>query len=443
MTVMSATAGSVAKNFSPEAFQKFVDGRNEPEWLTELRRSAYETFTSKAWPSRKEEEWMRTDIRGFKLDRFPLPGSDQEIPADLPTGLLSAGVEVGGRIVSYNGRTVRSELSDELKAQGVIYGSIAEVAASHEDLLRKFLFQNEFDPHFDRFSALHASFFSCGQVLYVPKGVCVREPLYALSILGENGSDFGHNLVILEDGAEATMLSETASLDQSAHGLHCGAIDLVAGSGANLRYVNLQNWGQGVWHFAQQKAQLGRDAHLLWTLGALGSRLAKVNQHVVMAGEGADCEVNGVMFTEAKQHLSYHTLQHHKAPSCRSNFLYKAALQDHSRTVWRGMIKVDTKAQKTDGYQRNDNLLLTEHSRADSIPGLEIEADDVRCTHGATTGRVDDEQVFYAQCRGFTRNEAVRLIVTGFFQQVFDRISLTTVRDALSEAIARRVRNYD
>jgi Fe-S cluster assembly protein SufD len=226
-------------------------------------------------------------------------------------------------------------------------------------------------------------------------------------------------------------------------GLYCGATELIVGSNARLRFVNLQDWSQNVWHFAHQQAVVNRDSSLQWTVGALGSRLSKVNQQVSLVGEGAECQVNGVMFTEAKQHLSYHTLQHHVAPHCRSDFLYKAALQDKSRTVWRGMIKVDQKAQKTDGYQRNDNLLLSNRARADAIPGLEIEADDVRCTHGATTGRVDDELIFYAQTRGFTRREAVRLVVTGFFQQVFDRITIESVRDALGHAIARRVREYE
>jgi Fe-S cluster assembly protein SufD len=149
------------------------------------------------------------------------------------------------------------------------------------------------------------------------------------------------------------------------------------------------------------------------------------------------------MFTEHKQHLSYHTLQHHEQAETTSDFLYKAALQDDSRTVWRGMIKVDKPAQQTDGYQRNDNLLLSRTARADSIPGLEIEADDVRCTHGSTSGRVDEELIFYAQCRGFTRKEAIRMIVTGFFQQVFDRITIESVREALAVAIARRVRDYE
>ena len=168
-----------------------------------------------------------------------------------------------------------------------------------------------------------------------------------------------------------------------------------------------------------------------------------MNQHVALVGPGAATQVNGVMFTEGKQHLAYHTLQHHEAPSCHSDLLYKGALQDKSRLVWRGMIKVDRDAQKTNGYQRNDNLMLSEEARADSIPGLEIEADDVRCTHGATTGRVDDEQIFYCRCRGLTRKEAIRTVVEGFFQQVFDRITIDSVRDALAEAIRRRVREFD
>ncbi|MCR4414221.1 MAG: SufD family Fe-S cluster assembly protein, partial [Thermoguttaceae bacterium] len=185
-----------------------------------------------------------------------------------------------------------------------------------------------------------------------------------------------------------------------------------------------------------------RDARLQWIIGALGSRLAKVNQHVAMIGPGADVQVNGVMFTEGKQHLSYHTLQHHQAPECKSDLLYKGALQDRSHIVWRGMIRVDRDAQKTDGYQRDDNLILSETARVDSIPGLEILADDVRCTHGATAGRVEDEMIFYAQSRGLSRKEAVRMVVAGFFQQVFDRITIESVRDALGEAIGRRVREY-
>ena len=228
---------------------------------------------------------------------------------------------------------------------------------------------------------------------------------------------------------------------ETPRGLHLGAVELIQKPGSHLRYVNLQEWGHKTYNFAHQKATVDRDATLQWTLAAMGSLLSKVNQSVDLVGPGADSQVNGVMFTEGRQHVAYHTLQHHRAPSCHSDFLYKAAQQDKSRTVWRGMIKVDKEAQKTDGYQRNDNLVLSQPSRADSIPGLEIEADDVRCTHGSTTAKVDEEQIFYARCRGFTRKEATRMIVSGFFQQIFDRITIESVRDALADAIARQVRD--
>jgi Fe-S cluster assembly protein SufD len=277
----------------------------------------------------------------------------------------------------------------------------------------------------------------------VPKGVRVDEPLHSLAALAVGGVDLAKVMVILEPGAEATLLSETASMDANGGGLHCGSIELIVEQGARLRYVNLQNWGHEVWHFAHQKAHVGREGRLQWTIGALGAKLAKVNQHVAMTGPDAEVQVNGVMFTEGRQHLSYNTHQHHMAPYCRSDLLYKSALQDRSRTVWRGMIKVDKVAQRTDAYQRNDNLMLSRDARADSIPGLEIEADDVRCTHGSTSGRVDEGQVFYAMARGFTRREAVRMIVAGFFQQVFDRITIESVRDALGEAIGRRVSDIE
>ena len=435
--IESATTG-----FTQQAFDAFLNDRTEPPWLVAQRRSAWSTYSSKQLPNRGEEEWMRTDIRLLKLDQYGIPGNGT-IVDDLPTGLLSEGVQVGGRCTAVNGCSRRAEVQSKWTKKGVLFGSLDQMVQQHGDMLRPHLMTRAFDPHYDKFSALHAACWSSGAVLYVPRGVVVDEPFHVQSILADGGVDLGHVLVILEDDAEATVLSETASTGSVGGGMHCGATELILGPASRLRYVSLQNWDQRVWHFAHQKAIVERDAGLQWTIGALGSRLAKVNQHVDLVGEGGHCQVNGTMFTEGRQHLSYHTRQHHLAASCKSDFLYKAALQDKSRTVWRGMIKVDAAAQKTDGYQRNDNLLLSNQARADAIPGLEIEADDVRCTHGSTTGRVDEEMLFYARARGFTRKEAVRMIVTGFFQQIFDRITIDSVRDALGQAIARRVREYD
>ncbi|MGH7135477.1 MAG: Fe-S cluster assembly protein SufD [Pirellulales bacterium] len=433
------TETALASGFTREAFEAFLSARHEPNWLTQMRSEAWEAFEAMELPSRREEEWMRTDIRLFKLDRFGMP-PDLVPGLPIPPALLTEGVGLAGRTSSLNSRVVEAGLDSSAAGQGVLFGSLEELVAEHGDLLRPHLFKIS-NPRADKFAALHAACWSGGVLVYVPRGVRVEKPFHTLSGLAAGGGDLSHALIVLEDGAEATVLAETAGDDQA--NLHCGSIEIVVGAGAKLRYVNLQNWGAGTWHFAHQRAVVHRDGALQWTIGALGSRLAKVNQHVALVGEGANTQVNGVMFTEGKQHLSYHTLQHHRAAYCRSDLLYKGALQDHSHLVWRGMIKVDPGAQKTNGYQRNDNLILTETARADSIPGLEIEADDVICTHGATAGRVDDQQIFYARCRGLTRNEAVRMIVAGFFQQVFDRITIDSVREALGHAIGRRIREYD
>jgi Fe-S cluster assembly protein SufD len=433
----------VSTGFSQAAFDAFVSARREPAWLSAMRREAWRRFQELPMPSVRDEEWMRTDIRLFKLDRFHPPDvltdSDRELAESAPHALLASGVDLAGLTVNIDSRSVEAELSAELRDRGVLFGSLDALVDGHGELLRPYFERHVVDPFKDKFSALHAAFWCGGTLLYVPKGVRIEQPLHSLSAIAEAGIDLGKTLVILDEGAEATLLSETASASADGGGLHCGSIELIVEKAARLRYVNLQNWGHEVWHFAHQKAHVGREGRLQWTIGALGSRLAKVNQHVAMTGPDAEVQVNGVMFTEARQHLSYNTHQHHQAAYCKSDLLYKAALQDRSRTVWRGMIKVDRDAQRTDAYQRNDNLMLSRDARADSIPGLEIEADDVRCTHGSTSGRVDEQQVFYAMTRGYTRREAVRMIVAGFFQQVFDRITIESVRDALGEAIGRRV----
>ncbi|MEC9091750.1 MAG: Fe-S cluster assembly protein SufD [Planctomycetota bacterium] len=433
--------------FDEKGFEEFIGSRNEPVWLIDQRKQAWQKFQDLSWPTTADEEWMRTDIRLFDLTKFAIPmtstATTEENATEITKGQLGKGVELGGKSVTLNGLAHSSWLDDDLREKGVVFGNLSDLANPHAEIIRKFLFQKALRHDLDRFAALHAACWSSGTILYVPRNVTISKPLHIQSLLGEGKTDLGHTLVVLDEGAEATVLAESSSLTEMANGLHCGGIELIVGDRANLRFVNLQDWGRKVWHFAHQKAVVGRDANLQWTIGALGSRLAKVNQHVALDGVGANCQVNGVMFTEGKQHLSYHTLQHHLQPNCTSDFLYKGALQDTSRTVWRGMIKVDNRAQQTDGYQRNDNLLLSQASRADSIPGLEIEADDVRCTHGSTSGRVDEELIFYAQCRGYTRQEAIRMIVAGFFQQIFDRVTLENVRVALGEAIARRVRDYE
>lgn len=432
-------------SFDSAGFENFQQDRREPAWLKALRQNAWEKATALSWPERRHEEWLRTDIRIFQIQRYSLPE-----PSSVETELtdlsnvhqLRDGVDTAGEIETLDSRILNASLNDAWKEQGVLFGSLEEHCETHEELVREHLFSIS-DIEHDKFSAIHAAVWSGGQILYVPRGVVIDQPLHIGNVVSEGGTDTTHTLVILEEGAEATLLHECNSVDRNGSGLHLGGIEIIQKPNSHLRYVNLQEWGHKTFNFAMQKAQVDRDATLQWTLAAMGSQLTKVNQSVDLVGSGANSQVNGVMFTEARQHIAYHTLQHHKAADCRSDFLYKSAQQDNSRTVWRGMIKVDPEAQKTDGYQRNDNLVLSSAARADSIPGLEIEADDVRCTHGSTTAKVDEEQIFYARCRGFTRKEATRMIVNGFFQQIFDRITIDSVRDALGDAIARQVREYE
>ena len=434
--------------FDSAGFESFVASRSQPDWLLAVRREAWQHAEAMQWPDRRHEEWIRTDIRTFQIQKYPVPAQvDAAAKVDVPVEMesihqLRSGVDLAGAIETFDSQLVSESLDESLAEKGVVFGSLERLAAEHPDLVRQYLF-TAFDPDYDKFAALHAAFWSGGQFLYVPRGVVIDRPLHIGSVMSDGGCDTSHTLIVLDEGAEATVLHECNSVTSDAKGLHLGAIEVIQKPGSHLRYVNLQEWGHKSFNFAHQQASIGRDSTLQWTIAAMGSMLTKVNQTVELTGPGANSQVNGVMFTEARQHLAYHTLQHHRAVNCHSDFLYKAAQQDQSRTVWRGMIKVDKEAQKTDGYQRNDNLVLSPSARADSIPGLEIEADDVRCTHGSTTAKVDEEQIFYARCRGFTRKEATRMIVSGFFQQIFDRITIDSVREALGAAIARQVREYE
>jgi Fe-S cluster assembly protein SufD len=331
--------------------------------------------------------------------------------------------------------------ADSSRLGGALFVDLNQAVRDHPELVRRYLLTEAVTPDDDIFAALHAAFWTGGTLLYVPKGVRVEAPLFSLVGLSREGRvDLGHTLVVLEEGAEATLVRETAAAGAGdSPGLHVGALEVVQGQGSRFRLVNIQNWDTATWHFSRERAVVGRDASIQWTVGALGSRLAKVNQEVALCGPGASAQVNGVMFTTGRQHLAYFTRQDHMAPHTQSDLLYKAGLKDRSRIVWKGMIRVEKDAQRTDAYQKNDNLVLSETARADSIPGLEIEANDVRCTHGATAGRVDEDMIFYAQTRAIPRETAVRLIVEGFFANVYDRITLEPVQETLRQAVASKL----
>jgi Fe-S cluster assembly protein SufD len=438
----TTTAPAATGGFTEAAFEAFLKTRDEPGWLLDRRREAFEAFRTLPWPTARDEEWRRTDIRALKLDAFAPPPAATPDPADsaalAPLWSALSGHYATG-VQQVNGLATRQP--DAAKLGGALFLDLGRAAKEQPELLKRFLFTEAVSGREDAFSALHAAFWTGGTLLYVPRGVKIEAPLFSLVGLARGGRvDMDHTLVVLEEGAEATFVRETAGRDRAgATALHAGAVELIVGRGARLRFVNIQNWDDATWHFSRERALVGPDAALQWTVGGLGSRLAKVNQEVALTGEGARAQVNGVMFTTGRQHLAYFTRQDHAAPHTTSDLLYKCGLKDRSRVVWKGMIRVEKDAQRTDAYQKNDNLVLSDAARADSIPGLEIEANDVRCTHGATAGRVDEDMIFYAQARGVSRETAIRLIVEGFFANVYDRITLEPVRETLRQAVAAKL----
>jgi Fe-S cluster assembly protein SufD len=274
----------------------------------------------------------------------------------------------------------------------------------------------------------------------VPRGVVLERPLYVrIANAVEDGSVFWRLLVEVEEGANATLIEEYVSASPDLPGYTNAAVELFVGQSAKLEYVSLQNLSRETWHFASHHARVERDSELDWVAGGFGSKKGKVRIQNDLAGQGATSRVTGAYFADGEQHLDYDTFQEHIAPNTTSDFAFKGALRDRATAVWRGMIRVEKDAQRTNAYQENRNLMLSKQAHADSIPGLEILANDVRCTHGATLGQVDREQLFYLMARGLSRAEAERLIVRGFFQDILDRIELEPVREALGSALEARI----
>ncbi len=404
------------------------------------RQKAWEIFSALPLPDTNEEAWRRTDIRHLDPARFRLPTPEEgaalpPVPQDLLAPLVDA--EHGGQMV-FTAAGVQTTLEADIAAQGVVFTDFATAERTHPEILQKILGQ-VVRPEEGKFAALAAALAQQGTLVYVPPNVRLQAPLH--SILwgaGDNLAYFSHVLIYLDEGAALTYVHEWASPDE-AETFHAGIVEIHVGENADLRYVELQSWGQSAWNFTHERARVLRGGKLDWIFGALGSRLTKTFADLDLMGEGAEGRMSGFSFIEDSQHLDYDTQQNHLAPHTTSDLLFKCALEDKSRSVWQGMIYVAPGAQKTDGYQANRNLLLSRRARADSIPGLEILADDVRCTHGATVGKVDPEQLFYLRTRGLPQKEAERLIVEGFFTPIMERIPFQGVRTRFEGAIHKKM----
>lgn len=429
-------------SFSKDDVESLSAALGEPGWVLERRLEAWDWFSKMELPKEKDEPWRYTDLRRMKFSFdafFPArPATRAEMGADA-RDLITAEGERGGRLVQRDADVVLAELSPALAEQGVILTDIHTAIREHEDLVRDRLFA-EVGAGEHVFTALHAALFCGGTFLYVPRGVAVTVPIESQRWIDEPGAAvFPHTLIVVEEGAELGYLERFRSPDLAAPGLSDGAVEIVAGQGAVVTFVSLQEFGRQVWHFQTQRAVSDRDVTLRSLVVKLGGRFSRAQVQTVLRGDRATSEMLGLYFAEERQHFDMRTLQDHAAPAATSDLLYKGALKDQSHTVYSGLIRVHPGAAKTDAYQANRNLVLSDNAKADSKPELEILNNDVRCTHGSTVGQIDEEELFYLQTRGLPRDEAERLIVDGFFEEVIQRVRIEEIRSVLHEAIDRKL----
>ena len=419
--------------------------RGEPAWAVAQRRRAASVAEALPFPHRGLELWRRTDFGGLPLtalEPFPAETKAAAGAADLPARIRERLGEKGAEaalIVQRNGTVVLEQTPPGLARQGVVVCSMERALREHAGFLESRL-NSLIETDHDKFAALNQLLRSGGAFVRVPDGVTLEEPIRLFQWLDGAGAIAAPgSVIVLGERAHATVIEELLSETREGAAFHNGATEAFVGAEARLSYATLQDWGRNVYHYSNQRAEVQRGGELQWMQTLLGSRMEKTNSYFRMVGPGAQVFVHGFMFGEARQHFDLHTLQQHLADHTTSDLLIKSCLKDRARSIYQGLIQVAEGAQRTDAYQANRNLLLSDTARADSIPGLEILANDVRCTHGATIGNVDPEQLHYLMTRGLPRLDAQRLIVEGFFAPVIDRIPLESVREQLQLAIQRKI----
>lgn len=413
--------------------------KNEPDWMLEKRLSAWHLFEGMPWPKATDESWRRTRLTGFDLKKFqpfatPAHDASQAVNAVIQSELDE--MESAASLVFETGGLRYRDLSEDLAGKGVIFTDLQSAVREYPELVQQYFMTQAVTPGENKFTALHAALWDTGAFIYVPKNVKVELPLQVILHQDTGVGGYHHTLLVADTGAEVTVVDDLLG---AKNGMQSSVVELVMADNAVVRYMNLQDFDHTTWNFLTGRAVMARDTDLRWIQVSWGSRLTKAFLDIDMMGKGGHAELLGIYFPTGRQHIDHETLQLHRVPNCFSDLLFNGALKDRARSVYMGVIKVFPAAQKTNAYQRNGNLILDGTARADSIPGLEIEADDVRCTHGATAAQVEEEYVFYLMARGLSRPQAERMIVQGFFQAVLDRVPVESVVAKLERVIERKI----
>jgi Fe-S cluster assembly protein SufD len=421
---------------SRERVLRLSEALDDPEWLRERRLEAWDAYERLPVPDTRGEAWRYTDLarwpwRDARLELAGAPASED----GLGRGLARPGAASGAHAL-VNGAPGAQWLGAEAASQGVVFTDLLSAVRDHADLVEPHLLRVGVTPERGKLAALHCALLSGGTFLYVPPGVQLTLPLQSLRTLRRAGiAVVPHTLVVAGRGSRLTYVEESFSPTLEGPALNCAALEIVAGPDSQVQVATLQEWGRNVIHYSLQRARVQKDATASSLVATLGASLSRVEVQSVLEAEGGTSEMLGLYLGDESQHMDHNTLQLHTAPHTTSDLLFKGALRDRSRSAFSGLIKVFKGAQRTDAYQKNRNLLLSPEARADSLPNLEIEADDVRCSHGATIGQVDELQVFYLMSRGLSRPEAERLLVQGFFEEVLARVPLPGLQERIRAAV--------
>ena len=401
------------------------------------RMAAYETYQKLVMPSKKNWQWRKSGLGNFFPEKISIdPNRQQKLNGNLEIKQkLLPETELAGSIITSNGKT-EVNVNKSLEDQGIVLCSLKTAEETHsrilDSIIGKIVLVNE-----GKFSAFTQSLDTDGILFYVPKGIKIEKPIQSICLTkGDHQVSTIHLLVYLEESASATFIQEWIGLgNESASNLHSGVVEVKVGENAELNFVEIHTWNDSWWSILHERAELLDNSHLNWMIYADGSYYSRSFLGVELSGENAKTEMTGVSLNTTNTQIDFDTYQQHIGKNSKSDFLFKNAIANSSRSVWSGMIKVEKSAIKTDGYQANKNLLLCGNPHVESIPGLEILADDVRCSHGVTVGEIDTDQVFYLTSRGISEGEAKQLIAEGFLSAALSRTTNDVIREKITDRI--------
>jgi Fe-S cluster assembly protein SufD len=410
------------------------------DWFRQLRFEAWRSFQDLPHPARTDEAWRFATIKALELAGYVRAVPVEEGVAAELIHRSAGALETAGRMIFANDQLISRELhAAQLEAQGVIWKPLDEAIRDHEALVSRHFMTQEVVLGSKKFAALLRANVRAGTFIYVPKNTEVALPLETLHWMhGANSSIFPHTLIIVGENSKVTVIDRFESADDREPGFACGVNDLFLEAGAKLTYVNVQNWSHKATAIQINSTVVGRDASAINMALNLGSRYARTESVSRLVGQGGRSDMLALSVAEGSQEFDQRTLQDHRKPATASDLLYKNSLDDNARTIFAGLIRVEPGSHHTDAYQKVRNLLLSDEAEANSMPGLEILADDVRCTHGATSGQVDEEELFYMLSRGIPVREAQRLIVFGFLNEVIERLGNDAIAEDLRSLLARK-----